>query len=446
MKQVSGIDVLDTFVPGPPFCTMGTFTLYQVGEPVLKEKQPSKGWSDLEPLLQLELPNPRTRSFFIRLTNTTARVSRLGVFETLLERFNRGGHRIVSAVGTLSDGSIGVFCKKVDYKSLPDLTFGPEVVVNCYRIVCSNVYQQQHCLSVFECCLQASVANFQMTASKPDQPNFEQIYAGTSNMSAADLEVLRAQIVCKPKEERTSADTAILRCYGSLVKIRAERRSFMTRSLVWSAASPPDNIVPERYLQGLNQTAVRLREQGGGVETVELREFLQRPELLSSHGLVVLGSNSTTGYGKTAFVKRLAAVWARARVRDLGLPDSTAEVAWANTLDDLRDIEFRRGMALVLDEVEISDLNAVQYVSEPMMKCILDPSASSCIRARNRNAQIPAGVARIFTANADSPQQWCGRRIAWTEPMQRKAFVAVITAPLVLANWSSAPDYNPGEW
>ena len=46
-----------------------------------------------------------------------------------------------------------------------------------------------------------------------------------------------------------------------------------------------------------------------------------------------------------------------------------------------------------------------------------------------------AGVPRIFTGNAETAQQWCGLRLKWSEPIQRKAIVFIVKSPLVPDSW-----------
>ena len=48
---------------------------------------------------------------------------------------------------------------------------------------------------------------------------------------------------------------------------------------------------------------------------------------------------------------------------------------------------------------------------------------------------LPEGVPRIFTANAESAQAWCGNRLKWSEPLQRKTIVFSITQPLCDDSW-----------
>ena len=68
------------------------------------------------------------------------------------------------------------------------------------------------------------------------------------------------------------------------------------------------------------------------------------------YAAVILGADSTTGCGKTQFALRLACELSKAIAEERGLSSDAAQVCFMNSLDAARDIEFKPGMALVLDE------------------------------------------------------------------------------------------------
>ena len=74
-------------------------------------------------------------------------------------------------------------------------------------------------------------------------------------------------------------------------------------------------------------------------------------------------------------------------------------------------------------------------MSENMMKVLMAPTAPGSIRCRNADLVLPAGVPRLFTANAETAQEWVGNRLKWTEPIQRKTVVFVVKSPLVPDSW-----------
>jgi hypothetical protein len=109
-----------------------------------------------------------------------------------------------------------------------------------------------------------------------------------------------------------------------------------------------------------------------------------------------------------------------------------------NSLDAAKDVEFKPGMALVLDEFSPSDSESLVYISENMLKVLLCPSVIGTIRARNNEIKLCEGVARIITANAPSPAAWCGAKIKYSEPLRRKSIVFQITKPLCDPAWVTA--------
>jgi hypothetical protein len=150
-----------------------------------------------------------------------------------------------------------------------------------------------------------------------------------------------------------------------------------------------------------------------------------------------LGSDSTTGYGKTQFALRLACEWAKVLAESRGLSRDAAQVVLMNSLDAAKDVEFKPGMALVLDEFSPADSEPLVYISENMLKVLLCPSVIGTIRARNQEIKLCEGVARIITANAASPADWCGAKITYSEPLRRKSIVFQITKPLCDPRWVS---------
>ncbi len=168
-----------------------------------------------------------------------------------------------------------------------------------------------------------------------------------------------------------------------------------------------------------------------------LKEILENVSILSTHGLLLLGADDTTGFGKSSFAKRLATEWSVAKTLELGRHANTAKVHWSNTLDDLRELAIAPGAAIVMDELQVACADSVQYIGEGILKSVLDPTAGCSVRCRGRNAFFPPNTARIITANAASAVAWCGARLRWTEPLQRKCIVVVIDRPVVVPRWSS---------
>ena len=129
---------------------------------------------------------------------------------------------------------------------------------------------------------------------------------------------------------------------------------------------------------------------------------------MSKHAVLILGESPTTGYGKTQMALRLGMEWARAMTEAQQLPMEEAQVVFTNTIDAAKNIKFKQGMVWVLDEFSPGDQDQVVHCSENMLKILFSPSTGGTIRCRNSDVEICPGVARIITANARSPQDWCG--------------------------------------
>ena len=132
---------------------------------------------------------------------------------------------------------------------------------------------------------------------------------------------------------------------------------------------------------------------------------------------------------------RLAVEWAKAYNQVMQLPKEDAVVVFSNTLDVAKEVRFKPGYIWVLDGLNPADQTQAIHMSENMMKVLMAPTAPGSIRCRNADLVLPAGVPRLFTANAETAQEWVGNRLKWTEPIQRKTVVFVVKSPLVPDSW-----------
>jgi len=248
------------------------------------------------------------------------------------------------------------------------------------------------------------------------------------------VETMRDEMLIKQAKTRSSFEVAFLSGFGQLVKVK-EMRSRGSQGLVFNAYDPPFPVVPLEFLTGLQQRGTRLQEVTRKTEHLTLFDLLADAGRLEKHGALILGANSTTGFGKTQYALRVACEWSKAMAQARGLSRDSARVAFMNSLDAARDVEFAPGMALVLDEFSPSDSESLVYISETMLKVLMCPSTPGTIRARNQEIKLCEGVARILTANASTASEWCGRSIKWSDPLARKTMVFQVTAPLCSRVW-----------
>jgi hypothetical protein len=206
-----------------------------------------------------------------------------------------------------------------------------------------------------------------------------------------------------------------------------------------SANAPEIDIVPLAMLRNLCAVVgSRLKGAGLGHEAHSLYDLLTKPELLSKHGVVILGdAETTTGFGKSQFAKRLALEWSKAMCRAMNLSADRAVVVVTNTIDAARDIKFLPGMAWVLDEFEVADREQVIYMSGNMLKVLFSRAEPCSLRCRQSDLSLPTGVAVIVTGNAESPEEWVADRCKWSAPIQRKCIQFQVKKRLCADEWVS---------
>jgi hypothetical protein len=236
-------------------------------------------------------------------------------------------------------------------------------------------------------------------------------------------------------QKRSEFQAAFLRVYMSLHRVlEFERRKDVQLQI--SAWEPTVQIIPLEELVSLSVIAgCRLRGVQAGHDSYSFHDLLTKPEILDKHGVLILGSDSTTGYGKSQFAKRLAVSWSCAICEGMGLPRDRAKVVITNTIDAAKDIKFEPGMVWILDELCAKDREQVIYFSENIFKVLMTPSESGSIRARNEDIVLPPHVARIVTGNADNVEDWLGSRSQWSLPLQRKCIYFQLNRTCCSSSW-----------
>ena len=89
---------------------------------------------------------------------------------------------------------------------------------------------------------------------------------------------------------------------------------------------------------------------------------------MAKHGIVILGHDTTTGFGKTRVALRLAVEWAKTYNQQHDLPKEEAKIVFTNTVDVARDIVFKKGFVWVIDDMKAHDKTQVMYLSENGLK------------------------------------------------------------------------------
>ena len=156
---------------------------------------------------------------------------------------------------------------------------------------------------------------------------------------------------------------------------------------------------------------------------------------LNRYGIIILGEPVTTWYGKTQFALRLALEWCKNFHEATGCPKEDCCVAFTNTIDVARELNFKRSYCWICDEMVPADGTQTIYASENMLKVFLTPMAPGSLRSRNADMVLPVGMPRIIPANAENAEEWCGFRCKWSAPLQRKSIVFSIDKPLCDEAW-----------
>ena len=178
----------------------------------------------------------------------------------------------------------------------------------------------------------------------------------------------------------------------------------------------------------------RLEERTGNLIQYNLHEVLKnKDQVLFRYGIVIIGANSTSGYGKSAFCKALACTVSQCLAEAHRMTSDRARVIYTRTLEGLRDVEFHIGDTILLDEFQPGDSESNVYNSETIMKTFNDPSEVCTFRARNKDIIIPPGICRVTCGNGDDRKNYFGDNDSL--PLQRKTITFFIKKPLVKPEW-----------
>jgi hypothetical protein len=443
--NLTGVSSVDTFVAGPPYGTVDNFTLYKLDPPMDMVSEATATWQELCATLEDRQPDRRTTwivALYTPMGNTT--VAHTDIFTTLLNRLDSIDAAFVCT--SLNGTDRAIMLKKRDLKGLPDFTI-VGMTHSLWTFPKGHAKNHKRIVELFARCCTHTRTNLNVVPAEEGLHSFEQILAATENLNEADLRALRGTIMVKPATARSSSDLAMLRCMPLILEVRKDREPLGDSTVFWRVLNAPTSIAPRRFFMNLHQTGLRLVEQTDGAENMEytLEYILSNIDVLRQHGIVIMGADRTTGHGKSSIARHLAAAYATHMCGVLHRPRSEATVVSSTTLEDLSGLAMKTGWSVFLDDIDMSDVAAVQYMSTGILKCLVDPQNTSSLRARAKNVRIPADCARIFTTNARSLSEWAGDRFVVTPPIRRKLICFVITEPLIDPAWASRVDYRGAE-
>ena len=178
----------------------------------------------------------------------------------------------------------------------------------------------------------------------------------------------------------------------------------------------------------------RLEERTGNLIRYTLREVLEnKDQVLFRYGIVIIGANSTSGFGKSAFCKALACSVSQCLAEAHRMTSERARVIYTRTLEGLRDVEFHNGDTILLDEFQPGDTQSNVYMTPTILKTFNDPSEICTFRARNKDIIIPPGICRVTCGNGEDRKNYFGDTDSL--PLQRKTITLFIKKPLVKNEW-----------
>lgn len=231
----------------------------------------------------------------------------------------------------------------------------------------------------------------------------------------------------------TTFQVAYLKTYPSLLKLKAQAGVDRQRSSQVFLNGPLDPKLKLTDLINLEQTVTRLNEITGETDSFTLRTYIQDPKLFLSYSLLIIGSEVTTGFGKSLASLVIALYWVRC-FRSAGtLPASSAYILLQNTMDSMRESQSlqRPYVPIILDEFKPADREQNQYCSEETIKTLGNVSKPKDVRARENQIRLHANQPVIMTANAEDEHEWCHSRFKWSLPCARKTCVLNLTLPLL---------------
>ena len=438
---MTGISTLDNFVCGAPFALIDNYSVYRLKVPENRENEPTAALEQVREVLVAKAPTCRSNWIVIRYAPIGPQaVDHKCIFDDLHERLGKTDS--VMIVADVGAGCSLALIRKQGFKGLPsfDITCMTSELFAFPRGPAQT--HKRVVLMVASCC-RASKTSMDIVPTPDGVHSFEQIVAATEALSESDLRLLRGAIIVKPPALRTASDLAVLRCLPLLSDVRKDRSAYNGSSVRWFACKPPCPVVPVRVLMNLDQIGTRLREQTNNeFEEFTLGQLLVEPRILRRYAVCIIGADSTSGYGKSAYMKRLGVQWSLQMSEILNTPRSMASVIWTNTLEEMNELDVQPGTSICLDEFCLSDRDACQYMSQNMLKVLCDPTGSGNLRARAKNVRLIGDTARLFTTNATTVAEWAGTRLKFTAPLLRKTIVFIISRPLVPPGWSELPEFS----
>ncbi len=436
-----GIPELDAACFGDAIFNIGKYSIFkQEVRTVVTE--PSVRW---EQLYEYLLPCP-VEDLTTKVQNIILTCDFEGSTEEAFQQLKLLMPHYPLCVGKMPLGTIIAYVRRTVQRPLPDLTLvdadgivtAPLLFkLKCYGRGTKNLETGFQLMSgVMKSCTTELAIRSPATGSY----SFDELCAASRSMTQIQILKVKGAINAKPKTTLTEFDSTFLRCLADIIKMKELQRASrceIVNAYTYQEDNPNMKICPLQLLRNMNQTGTRLRAVDLVEETFTLRQVMSDRKVAQQTGILLLGGNKTTGFGKTQFALRCAVEHAMAWCEAAGAPRDEANILITNTIDSANSVDFSKIMVWILDEFSPGDKETQCYASEDLLKCLLTTNLVADLRGRNHNVKVPAGVLRIVTSNAETGQDWVGAKIKWSEPLRRRALVFKMTGgrPLVAHEW-----------
>ena len=257
--------------------------------------------------------------------------------------------------------------------------------------------------------------------------------AAVAPLTAAQLERLHMDARLIDAEKRTTFQQALLKAYQGLQRLRTIQAEGADRPSAIRIGGPQDPGMLISDLINLDQPVRRLNEITGEVDSFSLQEYVANPKYFLAYGLLIIGADDTTGFGKSLAAIVIALHWLQRFVTAGLVSKEKACVVQHNTIDGMRDSQEHMCsyVPVVLDEFMPADVEQNQYCSADMLKGLMNINKPRDIRARQRQVRLHSNQPIILTANGNSEAEWVGARFKWSAPLARKICVLQVTKPLL---------------
>ena len=443
---------VDELTLGELIGTLDMLTIYRDKKIMSKQQAAPRCVSNLMQLLEIANGPPMTlrklRSILLIYDSDTINIDDFATFvESLMDSYKCAWCCGSTQATTEVSAKTALFIFRGDFKHLPaSFAFnGMEPTAYKFKLRGQNANTGQALVTrsassngarAFVAVLKEMRTNMHLMnpCKGPQEYSFERMLTLTTKLTDMELNKLRGEAQLVPDGEKSGFQWALLKSWTSLKDHRALQKP--ASDLTFSAYSPPLPIVPldKMCAAGLQQVG-RVRDERSNTYVDHTIESLFKTSLCFKYSILICGSDATTGFGKSQVALRLAIELSTAIVETHNLPKANAQVIFATTLDSLKGLAMPLGTVIVFDDVCPSDKEQIVLISENGMKCRLNPRVVATCRGRNFDITIPLGIPRIFTANVVNGIAWCGARLAWSLPLQRRMIVCRVTQRLIDITW-----------